>query len=84
METTVAVMNDKTAHNDDDDHQDEEVRLEDAAIEKDTADNSTVQQKQPEKIQNDGDNSSSNTRPVSLQQQHQHQHQQKKEDQNLY
>ena len=62
----------------DDDHHDEEVSLEDVEIEKDTTD-STVQQKEPEKIQNDG---ATDTHPMPLQQQLQQQ--EKKEDQSLY
>ena len=51
-----------------DDHQDEEVSLEDVEIEEDTTD-STVQQEEPEKTQNDGANGSSDTHPMPLQQQ---------------
>ena len=53
----------------DDDHRDEEVSLEDAEIEKDTTD-STVQQEELEKIQNDG---ATDTHPMDLQQQLQQQ-----------
>ena len=62
----------------DDDHHDEEVSLEDVEIEKDTTD-STVQQEEPKKIQNDG---ATDTHPMHLQQQLQQQG--KKEDQSLY
>ena len=55
----------------DNDHHDEEVSLEDVEIEKDTTD-STVQQEEPEKIQNDGA-----THPMPLQQQLQQQEKRK-------
>ena len=53
----------------DNDHHDEEVSLEDVEIEKDTT-GSTVQQEEPEKIQND---EATDTHPMPLQQQLQQQ-----------
>ena len=61
----------------DDDHHDEDISLEDVEIGKDITD-STAQQEEPEKIQNDG---ATDTHPMPLQQQLQ---QQEKKDQSLY
>ena len=60
------------------DHYDGEVSLEGVEIEKDTTD-STVQQEEPEKLQND---EATDTHPMPLQQQLQQQ--EKREDQSLH
>ena len=62
------------------DHHDEEVNL-DVETEKDTI-VSTVQQEEPEKIQNDGANGGSDNHPMPVQQQLQQE--KEKEDQSLH